>query len=63
MPSKRVRRPFIRPERRRTADVTVTRLPVVRCANCKQTMAHQPGKAQEVLTEHYRKKHPEILGE
>jgi hypothetical protein len=25
-------------------------------------MAHQPGKAGEVLTDHYRREHPEKLG-
>jgi hypothetical protein len=25
-------------------------------------MAHQPGKAGEVLTDHYRRVHPEKLG-
>jgi hypothetical protein len=25
-------------------------------------MAHQPGKASEVLTDHYRRSHPEKLG-
>ncbi|HEV2451046.1 MAG TPA: hypothetical protein VGS62_03870 [Streptosporangiaceae bacterium] len=42
--------------------MTVSRLPVVRCQICKRTMAHRPGKASEVLTEHYRQAHPEALG-
>lgn len=42
--------------------VTVTHLPVVRCQVCQQTIAHQPGKASEVLTDHYRRAHPEKLG-
>jgi hypothetical protein len=42
--------------------VTVTRLPLVRCQICQQTVAHRPGKASEVLTEHYRRAHPEALG-
>jgi hypothetical protein len=42
--------------------VTVSRLPVVRCQICKRTMAHRPGKASDVLTEHYRQAHPEALG-
>ena len=42
--------------------VTVTRLPVVRCQVCQRTIAHQPGKASEVLTEHYRRAHPAKLG-
>jgi hypothetical protein len=42
--------------------VTVTHLPVVRCQVCQRTIAHQPGKASEVLTDHYRRDHPEKLG-
>jgi hypothetical protein len=42
--------------------VTVTRLPTVRCQICERTIAHRPGKASEVLTEHYRQAHPEALG-
>jgi hypothetical protein len=42
--------------------VTVTQLPVVRCQVCQRTIAHQPGKASEVLTEHYRRAHPAKLG-
>jgi hypothetical protein len=42
--------------------VTVTRLPLVRCQICQQTVAHRPGKASEVLTEHYRRAHPAALG-
>jgi hypothetical protein len=37
--------------------VTVTRLPVVRCEACGQTMAHQPGQAGTVLTAHYERQH------
>lgn len=39
--------------------VTVTRLPVVTCAECQQSMAHQPGpgNAAAVLTEHYSREH------
>lgn len=43
--------------------VTVSRLPVTRCQICKRTLAHQPGEASTVLTEHYRRTHPEALGE
>jgi hypothetical protein len=32
------------------------------CQICDRTVAHQPGKASEVLTEHYRRAHPEALG-
>jgi hypothetical protein len=42
--------------------VTITHLPVTRCQICKQTVAHKPGKASEVLTEHYRRAHPELMG-
>ncbi len=42
--------------------VTITQLPVVRCEVCQRTVAHRPGQASEVLTEHYRREHPEALG-
>jgi hypothetical protein len=42
--------------------VTVTHLPRVRCAVCRQTVAHRPGQASLVLTKHYEKAHPEIVG-
>ncbi len=42
--------------------VTITQLPLARCQICHRTIAHQPGKASEVLTEHYRRIHPEQLG-
>ena len=41
--------------------VTVTRLPVVRCQICQRTLAAKPGQANTVLTEHYRREHPEVL--
>lgn len=41
--------------------VTVTQLPVVRCKICQRTVAHRPGQASQVLTEHYRREHPEVL--
>jgi hypothetical protein len=31
------------------------------CQICHRTVAYQPGKASEVLTEHYRRAHPEAL--
>jgi hypothetical protein len=43
--------------------VTVTRLPVTRCQICKRTLAYRPGEASAVLTEHYRRMHPEALGQ
>lgn len=42
--------------------VTVTHLPVVRCAVCRRTVAHRPGEASVVLTKHYQKAHPEMVG-
>ena len=42
--------------------VTVTQLPVTRCQICDRTVAYRPGKISEVLTEHYRRAHPETLG-
>ena len=41
--------------------VTVTKLPVTRCRICRRTVAYRPGKVSEVLTEHYRRAHPEAL--
>ena len=42
--------------------VTVTQLPVTRCEICRRTVAYRPGTLSEVLTEHYRRDHPEALG-
>lgn len=42
--------------------VTVTQLPVTRCQICHRTVAYRPGKVSEVLTDHYRRAHPETLG-
>jgi hypothetical protein len=42
--------------------MTVTQLPVTRCLICDRTVAYQPDKISEVLTEHYRRAHPETLG-
>jgi len=41
--------------------VTVTQLPVTRCQICHRTVAYRPGTVTEVLTEHYRRAHPETL--
>jgi hypothetical protein len=41
--------------------VTVTHLPVTRCQICQSTVAYRPGQASTVLTEHYRRSHPEAL--
>jgi hypothetical protein len=41
--------------------VTITRLPVSRCQICQRTIATRTGQASAVLTEHYRREHPEIL--
>lgn len=43
--------------------MTVTRLPVTRCEVCGRTLAHQPGQASAVLTEHYHRMHPEALSD
>ena len=42
--------------------VTVTHLPLVRCAVCRRTVAHRPGEASVMLTKHYEKAHPEMVG-
>ncbi len=42
--------------------VTVTHIPVTRCQICRRTVAYRPGSLNEVLTEHYRRAHPEALG-
>jgi hypothetical protein len=42
--------------------VTVTHLPVTRCQICHRAVAYRPGSLSEVLTEHYRRAHPEALG-
>jgi hypothetical protein len=39
--------------------VTVTHLPVTRCQICHRTVAYRPGNLTEVMTEHYRRAHPE----
>jgi hypothetical protein len=41
--------------------VTVTQLPVTRCEICHRTVAYRPGTLSDVLTEHYRRSHPEVL--
>ena len=41
--------------------VTVTQLPVTRCQICHRTVAYRPGNLTEVLTEHYRRAHPEAI--
>jgi hypothetical protein len=48
--------------RSRRFPVTVTRLPLTRCQICHRTVAYRPGSLTEVLTEHYRRAHPEALG-
>jgi hypothetical protein len=48
--------------RSRRFPVTVTHLPVTRCQICDRTLAYRPGNLSEVLTEHYRRAHPEALG-
>jgi hypothetical protein len=46
----------------RRVPVTVTHLPVTRCQICRRTVACPPGSLSEVLTEHYRRSHPEAHG-
>ncbi len=46
----------------RSFPVTVTHLPVTRCQICQRTVAYQPGDLSKILTEHYRRDHPEALG-
>lgn len=45
----------------RSFPVTVTNLPITRCQICHRTVAYPPGHLSEVLTEHYRRVHPEVL--
>ena len=42
--------------------VTGIYLPVTRCQICRRTVAYRPGSLSEVLTEHYRRAHPEAPG-
>ena len=42
--------------------VTITQLPLTRCQICHRTVAYQPGRLSQALTEHYRRTHPEALG-
>ena len=46
----------------RRLPVTVSQLPVTRCQICHRIVAYRPGSLSEVLTEHYRRAHPEALG-
>jgi hypothetical protein len=48
--------------RSRRFPVTVTHLPLTRSQLCGHTLACRPGNISEVLTEHYRRAHPEALG-
>jgi hypothetical protein len=48
--------------RSRRFPVTITQLPVTRCQICHRTIAYRPGNLSQVLTEHYRRAHPEALG-
>ncbi|HTP17472.1 MAG TPA: hypothetical protein VMK13_16775 [Streptosporangiaceae bacterium] len=41
--------------------VTVTRLPVIRCQVCQRGIPCRSGQASAVLTEHYRREHPDVL--
>jgi hypothetical protein len=46
----------------RRLPVTVTRLPVTPCQIRRRAVAYRPGNLSEVLTERYRRAHPEPLG-
>jgi hypothetical protein len=48
--------------RSRRFPVAVTHRPVTRCQICARTLAYRPGNISEVLTEHYRRAHPEARG-
>jgi hypothetical protein len=48
--------------RSRRFPVTVTHLPVTRCQFCNRTLAYRPGNISVVLTQHYRRAHPDALG-
>jgi hypothetical protein len=48
---------------RRTYPVEVTHLPLVRCAVCGRTIAHRPGHASAVLTDHYAAAHADLAVE
>ena len=54
--------PWVSKSSSRRFPVTVTHLPVTRCQICRQTVAYRPGSLSDVLTEHYRRSHPEALG-
>jgi hypothetical protein len=41
--------------------VTVTYLPVIRCRICQRTVAYRRGNLTEVLAEHYRRHHLDVL--
>jgi hypothetical protein len=48
--------------RSRRFSVTITQLLVTRCQICHRTVADRPGNLSGVVTEHYRRAHPEALG-
>jgi hypothetical protein len=52
----------MRTRRTRTFPITVTQLPVVRCAICHREIAHRPGQASAVLTAHYAQEHADVVG-
>jgi hypothetical protein len=43
------------------APVDTRQLPVVSCALCERPLPHQPGHAQDVLTQHYNNEHLDEL--
>ncbi len=42
--------------------VTVAHVAAIRCLACHHALAYRPGNIREVLTEHYRRIHPDALG-
>lgn len=58
MPQARTRTPHLTQTRPKASEVTVTRLPVVRCDTCDQTMPIPRGqRAADVLTTHHELRH------
>lgn len=57
-PMARQRRPHLTATRQKAGEVTVTRLPTVRCETCERTIAMRPSeRASDVLTRHWRLEH------
>ncbi|MBI4940681.1 MAG: hypothetical protein HY830_08040 [Actinobacteria bacterium] len=54
------------PARRRRSrapfPVTVTQMPMATCQVCGRALAHRKGEVSAILTAHYERDHPELLG-